>query len=104
MLWEVHRMGRKRPTYTPEFRAEAVRLFREGDKTLTECAQAIGVSRTGLSKWIRQAEIDEGKGPEGALTTSEREELQRLRRENRQVKMERDFLKKAAAFFARENS
>jgi len=104
MLREVQRMGKKRPTYTPEYRAEAVRLFREGGKTLTECAQAIGVSRAGLTKWVQQADIDEGNGPAGALTTSEREELQRLRRENRQVKMERDFLKKAAAFFARENS
>lgn len=104
MLREVQRMGRKRPTYTPEFRAEAVRLFRGGGKTLTECAQAIGVSRTGLSKWVQQADIDEGKGPEGALTTSEREELVRLRREVKQVKMERDFLKKVSSFFARENS
>jgi transposase len=104
MLLEVHTMGRKRPTYTPEFRAEAVRLFRESNKNMTECAQAIGVSRTALSKWVKQADIDDGTGPEGALTTSEREELFRLRRELRQTKMERDFLKKAAAFFAKENS
>ena len=53
---------------------------------------------------MAQAEIDDGRGPTGALTTEEREELKRLRREVRQVTMERDFLKKATAFFARENS
>lgn len=97
-------MGRKRPHYTPEFKAEAVQLIRDSQKPTSVIARDIGVSETALRKWVRQADIDEGKGPEGALTTSEREELTRLRRENRQVKMERDFLKKAAAFFARENS
>ena len=62
------------------------------------------ISETALRRWMAQTEIDEGHGPAGALTTEERQELTRLRRELRQVTLERDFLKKAAAFFARENS
>ena len=97
-------MGRKKPKYTVEFKAEAAKLFRENGKSLKETAQDIGVAASSLGKWVKQAEVDAGRGPEGALTTEEREELLRLRREVRQVKMERDFLKKAAAFFAKENS
>ncbi len=67
-------------------------------------AKDIGVSESALRKWVRQADIDEGKGPEGALTTEEKAELTRLRRENLQLTMERDFLKKVSSFFARENS
>jgi len=98
-------MGRKkRPTYTSEFKAEAARLARNGGKPVAEAAKDIGVSETALRRWMAQSDIDEGNGPAGALTTEEREELKRLRREVRQVTMERDFLKKATAFFARENS
>ncbi len=97
-------MERKKPYYPPEFKAEAIRLVRESTKPVSMVAKDIGISVSALRKWVKQADIDEGKGREGALTTSEREELNRLRRENRQVKMERDFLKKAASFFARENS
>lgn len=97
-------MGRKRPYYTPEFKAEAVRLVRESQKPVSIIAKDIGVSESALRKWVRQADIDEGQGPEGALTTEERAELTRLRRENRQLTMERDFLKKVSSFFARENS
>ncbi len=97
-------MGRKRPKYTAEFKAEAVRLYRESGKSLAQAAGDIGVAATTLTNWAKQADIDAGRGPKGALTTEEREELVRLRRENRQVKQERDFLKKATAFFARENS
>lgn len=98
-------MGKKkRPTYTNEYKAEAVKLALSGDRSVGETARDIGISETALRRWIAQAEIDEGNNPSGALTTAERQELNRLRRELRQVKMERDFLKKAAAFFARENS
>ena len=97
-------MARKKPKYTAEFKAEAVELVRQGGKSQAEAARSIGVAATTLAAWVKQADIDAGKGPQGALTTAEREELIRLRRENRRVKMERDFLKKAAAFFARENS
>ena len=94
---------RTRRKYTEEFRREAVGLVRSGDKGYAAVARDIGVPASCLRNWCLQADADEGNGPEGALTTDEREELARLRRENRQVKMERDFLKKACSFFAREN-
>ena len=95
---------RKRRSFTPEFRAEAVRLVREGSKSLPQVAKDLDVTESALRNWVNQADVDEGKGPAGALTTAEREELVRLRKENRQLHMERDFLKKAAAFFAKEGS
>jgi transposase-like protein len=98
-------MGRKKAyRYSAEFKAEAVRLHQQSGKSLSESARDIGVSAKSLRSWVAQAEIDAGNGPEGALTSSEREELAKLRRELRQVKMERDFLKKVSAFFARESS
>ena len=89
------------PQYPPEFKAEAVRLVRSSDRSIPQIAKEIGVSDNSLRNWVDQAAIDEGKR-EG-LTTDEREELRRLRRENKVLKQERDFLKKAAAFFARED-
>ena len=89
-----------RPPYPPEFHAEAVQLVRTSGKTQKEIAADLGVSTESLRKWVRQAQIDAGER-EG-LTTAEREELQRLRRENRILREEREILKKAAAFFARE--
>jgi transposase len=94
---------RKRRSFTPEFRAEAVRLVREGTKSLPQVAKDLDLTESALRVWVRQAEAAEGKGPDGALSQAEREELQRLRRENRQLLMERDFLKKAAAFFAKDS-
>lgn len=95
---------RKRRKFTTEFRAEAVRLVREGTKSLPQVAKDLDLTESALRIWVRQAEAAEGKGPAGALGSAEREELVRLRRENRQLLMERDFLKKAAAFFAKEGS
>ena len=97
-------MGQKKPYFTAEFKAEAVRLVNGSEKPLTQVAKDIGVSESALGKWKRQAAVDESGGLCGALTSDERAEMARLRRENRQVKMERDFLKKAAAFFAREQN
>jgi transposase len=97
-------MGRKKAyRYSAEFKAEAVRLHQQSGKSLSESARDIGVSAKSLRSWVAQAEIDAGNGPEGAaLTSSEREELAKLRRELRQVKMERDFLKKVSAFVCHE--
>lgn len=92
---------RKRRNFTPEQRADAVRMVREVGN-LAKVARDLDLTETALRTWVQRAEIDAGRGPEGALTTEEREELRRLRRENRTLEMERDFLKKAAAFFAKE--
>jgi len=93
-------MAQRRAPYPPEFRAEAVQLVRESGKRMREIAADLGVSTESLRRWVQQAEIDEGKR-EG-LITAEREELRRLRRENRILRDEREILKKVAAFFARE--
>ncbi len=92
---------RKRRKYTPEQKADAVRMVREVGN-LAKVARDLDLTESSLRHWVSQAEIDEGHGPAGALTTEERAELRRLRRENRTLEMERDFLKKAATFFAKE--
>lgn len=84
-----------------EFRRRAVELAREGSRPIAQLAKELGVSDSGLRKWVSQAEIDEGKRQ--GLPTADREELSRLRRENRVLRMERDLLSRAAAFFAHEN-
>jgi transposase len=94
---------RKRRKFTSEFRAEAVRLVREGTKSLPQVAKDLDLTESALRIWVKQAEAAEGKGAAGALSSAEREELVHLRRENRQLLMERDFLKKAAAFFAKDS-
>jgi len=95
---------RKRRSFSPEFKAEAVRLCRVGDRTVSQVARDLDLTETALREWMKRADIDAGKGPPEALTTSEREELTRLRRENRRLEMEREILKKAAAFFAKEST
>lgn len=92
---------RKRRKFTAEQKADAVRLVREVG-SISKVAKDLDLTETSLRAWVKQADIDEGRGPEGALTSDEREELRRLRRENRTLEMEREFLKKAAAFFAKE--
>jgi len=91
---------RSHPPYPPEFRREAIELHRLSGKSIKQIADDLGISDMTLRNWIKQAEIDEGTRQ--GLTSDEREELRALRRENRTLKMEREILKKAAAFFARE--
>ena len=93
-------MPRTRPPYPPAFRAEAVQLIRSGRKPLSEIAKETGVSDQTLRNWVRQEQVDEGS-LEG-LTSSEKDELRQLRRENRVLREEREILKKAAVFFAKE--
>src|ERR1700720_1196996 len=91
----------KIPPYSQEFRLEAVRLLRSSGRSVRQLADELGVSQQTLRNWSVQLDVDQGKS-EG-LTTGEREELRRLRRENRVLTEEREILKKAAAFFARES-
>lgn len=94
-------MPRTKPPYPPEFRREAVELVRVSGKPIAQVASDLGVSDQTLRNWVKQADVDAGKR-EG-LSSEEREELRRLRRENRTLLQEREILKKAAAFFARES-
>jgi transposase len=87
--------------YSLEFRREAVELLRRSGKSVPRLAAELGISPQSLRNWARQIDVDEGKA-EG-LTSDEREELRRLRRELRTVTEEREILKKAAAFFAKES-
>jgi len=92
---------RKRRTFTPEQKADAVRLVREVGN-LSKVARDLDLTENSLRTWVKQAKVDEGKGPEGALTSAELEELRSLRRKVRVLEQEREFLKKAAVFFAKD--
>jgi transposase-like protein len=94
---------RKRRAFDPEFKTEAVRLCKVGDRSIGQVANDLDLTETALRAWVRRADIDAGNGPPGALTTAEREELAQLRRENKQLRMDREILKAAATFFAKEN-
>ena len=94
-------LPKTRPAYPPEFRSEAVRLIREGGRNPEQLARDLGCSAQTIRNWMRQADLDTGRRSDG-LTTSEREELARLRRENRILREERESLRKAATFFAQE--
>ena len=94
---------RKRRAFTAEFKTEAVRLCRVGDRTIRQVAEDLDLTETALRAWVKQADIDGGKGPPEALTTAEREEMARLRREVKRLTMERDILKAAATYFAKES-
>lgn len=92
---------RGRRPYPPEFRAEAVQLYRASGRSLAKVAADLDVSIESLRSWVKQADVDAGER-EG-LNSEEREELRRLRRENARLRQEREILKRAAAFFARES-
>jgi transposase-like protein len=94
---------KKRRAFTPEFKAEAVRLCKVGDRSIGQVAVDLGLTDSALREWVRRAATDAGEGPPEALTTQERDELRELRRRVKRLEMEREILKKAAAFFAKEN-
>ncbi len=89
--------------YPKEFREKVVQLVQGGDRSQREVAEEFGISTDSVRRWVQQAERDQGSRQDG-LRTSEREELSRLRRENRQLKLDREILSKAAAWFARETN
>jgi transposase len=95
---------RKRRQFTAEFKTEAVRLCQVGDRSVGQVAKDLDLTETSLRGWVRRSEADAGRGAPGELTTEERGELARLRRENKQLRMEREILKAAATFFAKENA
>lgn len=93
-------MPRSRPPYPPEFRQQIVELNRAG-RSIASIAREFEPSQNTIRKWVQQAELDAGERDDG-LTTDEKAELRRLRRENRRLKEEREILEKATAWFARE--
>jgi len=97
------KLRRARRAFTPEFKDGAVKLVLDQGKSIAEVARDLDLTASALGGWVKQARADRSKGKTG-LTTAEREELARLRKENRELKWERDILKKAAAFFAKESA
>jgi transposase len=100
---ESKKKPRSRRKFTDEFKAGAVRLVLDEAKTKAQVARDLDLPASALSRWVEQAQADRSRGKIG-LTTAEREELAKLRKENRQLKTERDLLKKWAAFFAKETT
>ena len=95
-------MSKTRRKFTAEFKTECVQFYKDNDLSVAEAAKRLNVSATSLSRWVQQCKIDEGNNPQGALTSEERIEFRRLKKEVRRLKVEADILKKAAAFFARD--
>ncbi|MGW0204195.1 transposase [Nonomuraea sp. NPDC003201] len=97
-------MGKKKPrprrSFTPEFKAEIVELCQRGDRSVGQVAKDFDLTETAVRQWVRQAEVDTGQ--RDGLTSSERQELEALRRENQRLRQDVDVLKRATAFFVRE--
>ena len=94
-------MARPRRQFSKEFKLETVKLVKEGPRSISQVARDLDLTESALRNWVRQCDIDTGTQP--GTTTAERQELQRLRAEVRQLRLERDVLKKATAFFAKES-
>ena len=99
-------MGSKKPwqrrSFTPEFKAEIVELCQRGDRSVGQVARDFDLTETAVREWVKQAERDTGTREDGGLTSTERQELARLRQENRQLREDVGILKRATAFFAKE--
>ena len=100
-MQSVQEARRPRRSFTKEFKAEVVELVRQPGNTAGSVAPDLDLTETAVREWVKQADIDEGRR-NGGLTTAEREELARLRREVRVLREERDILKRATALFAKE--
>jgi transposase len=98
------RKSKPRRVHPEEFKKGAVGLVLDGGKTVIEVARSLGLSESVLFEWVRKAKLERAKGAPGALKEDERAELARLRKENVDLRMERELLKKWAAFFAKENA
>ena len=94
---------RTRRSFTQEFKADAVKLVQAG-RSATQVSADLDLTEGSLREWVRRAEADAGTGSPEVLTTEERQELARLRKENKVLRMEREILKAAATFFAKENT
>lgn len=94
---------RARRKFTDEFKAGVVRLVLDEGKTAGAVARELDLTDSAVREWVARAQAERTKGKSGGLTTAEREELARLRKENRELKLERDTIKKAAVFFAKES-
>ena len=92
---------RPRRSFTPEFKAEIVELCQRGDRSVGQVARDFDLTETAVREWVKQADLDSGRRSDG-LTSSEREELSALRRENRRLREDVEVLKRATAFFAKE--
>ena len=101
---ESGKAKKARRRHSDEFKAGAVRLVLKERRPAAQVARDLGVAESLVHNWVRQAKVDAGSGPAGALTTAEKEELARLRKEVRELRIERDILKKAAAFFAKHQA
>ncbi|MGH2701099.1 MAG: transposase [Actinomycetota bacterium] len=95
-----NREQRPRRTFTPEFKAEVVELCRAGDRSIAQVARDLGLNQTTVRNWVNQAAVDAGVGD--GVTSAERDEIARLRKEVRVLREDRDILKRATAFFAKE--
>jgi transposase len=98
---ERKQQPRPRRSFTPEFKAEVVALVRQPGKTVAAVAREMGLTETAVRAWVKQADVDDGTRADG-LTSAERTEMAQLRKELREAREERDILKRAVAFFARE--
>jgi len=97
---EEKRQRRRRRSFSDEFKAGAIRLVLDEGKSINQVAKELDLTASALGDWVARARADRSKGKTG-LTSLEREELARLRKENRELRVERDILKQAAAFFAK---
>jgi transposase-like protein len=95
---------RARRAFTAEFKADAVRLCQAGGRTLGQVAKDLDLTETALREWVKRAEEEEKATPRDALSNEERNELAELRKRVKRLEMEREILKKAAAFFAKEST